>query len=402
MLFDTLVRVAIDSLLAHKLRSFLAMLGIIVGVASMISMLSMVRGAEMEVMQQIADLGADVLFVRPGLFGAGGVVSGVQQNLSLDDARAIGAEVSQLELVAPVVRGTAQVKFLGRNVRTLLVGSSPEYFQVRSFPMHRGRAFTREETEGMSRVAVLGPTPAQRLFGDADPVGETIKVNGLNFRVIGVYAGKGEQGWMNLDDQVVVPYLNAMKQVFGLGYLSEIQARVSDSADIRPAVDGIASVLRRRHRLRPGTPDDFYVRTMAEVRDMASNIARTFTSLLGGIAGVSLAIGGIGIMNIMLVSVTERTREIGVRKAIGAKDRDILRQFVIEALMMSGTGGLLGVLLGISVASAIARLTDFSTRVETWSVVLALTSSAAIGVFFGFTPARNAARMDPIEALHYE
>ena len=402
MLFVTLLRVAVDSLLVHKLRSFLAMLGIIIGVASMIAMVAMVRGAQAEVMQQIADLGADVLFIRPGLFGSGGVMAGVHQNLTLADAEAVAWDVPLLERTAPVVRGTGQVKYLGRNVRSLLVGTSPDYFVVRGFAMRQGRAFTPEETAGLSRVAVLGPVPAESLFGDADPVGETVKVNGLAFRVVGVYAGKGEQGWMNLDDQVVIPYTSAMKQVFGLTYLNEIHAKVSEQGQVRRAAEQVAAVLRRRHRLKDGAPDDFYVRTMAEVRDMVGNIGRTFTSLLGGIAGVSLTVGGIGIMNIMLVSVAQRTREIGVRKAIGAKEKDILRQFLVEALMMSGAGGILGVVLGTSVAGAIGRLTDFATRVEAWSVLLALLSSVAVGVFFGLAPARSAARLDPIEALHYE
>jgi putative ABC transport system permease protein len=397
-----LIRAALDSLSAHRLRSFLAMLGIIIGIASMITMLAMVRGAEVEVMQQIADLGANVLFIRPGLFGAGGVVSGVHQNLTLGDAEAVADEVPALALVAPVVRGTAQIKYFSRNVRSLLVGSSPEYFGVRSFEMLRGRAFTPAEVEGMARVAVLGPIPAQSLFGESDPVGTTVKINGLNFRVVGVYGSKGEQGWTNLDDQVVVPCTNAMKQFFGFDYLNEIQARVFDETDIRRAVAGVTTVLRRCHRLKPDDPDDFYVRTMAEVRDMAARIATTFTSLLGGIAGVSLIIGGIGIMNIMLVSVTQRTREIGVRKAIGAKDRDILRQFVIEALVISAVGGLIGLLLGVAASALIPRVTNFSTHVEPWSVLLALLSSSAVGVFFGYYPARNAARMDPIDALRSE
>jgi putative ABC transport system permease protein len=251
-------------------------------------------------------------------------------------------------------------------------------------------------------VAVIGPVTAENLFGETDPLGETIKLKGINFRVVGVLKSKGDQGWFNPDDQAIVPYSTAMKQLFGTDSLREIDIRVADGADIDGVVAETTKLLRKRHRVGAEAEDDFNIRNQAEMLEMASTVLRTFTILLGSIAGISLLVGGIGIMNIMLVTVTERTREIGVRKAIGARDRDILRQFLFESILLSGLGGLLGVGLGFAIAGTIGWASDFVTVVEPASIVLSLGVSASVGIFFGFYPALRAARLDPIEALRYE
>jgi putative ABC transport system permease protein len=399
MLLVNLIRAALESLLAHKLRSFLAMLGIIIGVGAMIAMMALVRGAEREIMSQIAALGTNVLLLRPGLFGSGGVISGTQRNLTPEDLRGLLDVPGVLE-AAPVVRGSAQVKFANKNTRSLIVGTDASYFTVRTFEIERGEALAPPATGGPGRVAVLGPAPAGAMFGAADPLGATIKVNGINFRVVGVLKSKGDQGWMNTDDQVVIPLDNAMKQIFGLSSLDEIHISVEEGADFSRVKAQITERVRRRHRLQPEEADDFYIRDLSDIRRTAHRINGTLQGLLGGVTVLALAIGGIGIMNIMLVTVTERTREIGVRKAIGARERDILLQFLIEAVAMSLAGGVIGVLAGVGGAHLVSRFTNFSTYVEPWSIVLALAASSAVGVYFGFYPARRAARLDPVCSLY--
>ncbi|MCX7765634.1 MAG: ABC transporter permease [Candidatus Sumerlaeia bacterium] len=402
MLFWTIVKVALKSLLANKLRSFLAMLGIIIGVGAVISMLAMGAGAKRDVMKRITAMGTNLLVVRPGQRGSMGVMSGSYQTLTLEDAQALVSEVKGIQMVAPVVRSGAQVKYLNKNSRVSVIGSSITYFPIRNFEIERGRAFTEVEVEHMARVAVLGPVTVENLFGSDNPLNEVIKINNINFRVIGVLKSKGDQGWFNPDDTIIIPYTTAMKQLFGLDRLNEINIKANDVSVMQKVLEETTRVLRKRHRIPEDKPDDFEIRNQAEMVEMASNINRTFTILLGSIASISLLVGGIGIMNIMLVTVTERTREIGVRKAIGAKERDILLQFLIEALTMSAVGGLIGVAFGVGAAHIIGAATQFSTLVQLPAIILALSFSAAVGIFFGFYPARRAAQLDPIEALRYE
>jgi putative ABC transport system permease protein len=402
VLFWTIAKVALRSLLANRLRSFLAMLGIIIGVAAVVSILALGAGARSQVVQRISAMGTDLLVVRPGAQGVRGVRSATAQNLTLADAQAIVAEVPEADLVAPVVSGMAQLKYYNQNTNTNVTGTSVTYLPIRGFEVERGRAFTEGEAERMARVAVLGPTTAENLFGVSEAIGETIKVKGINFRVVGVLKAKGDQGWFNPDDQAIVPYTTAMKQLFGLDHLREIDIQAKDEETLNRVQDGATALLRKRHRIREGADDDFSIRNQAEILDTMSSVTQTFTLLLGGIASISLLVGGIGIMNIMLVTVTERTREIGVRKAIGAKDRAILTQFLLEAILLSGIGGVLGVVAGIGGARLLGWKLEMLTIVEPWSVLLALSFSAAVGIFFGFYPARNAARLDPIEALRYE
>ncbi|MHC4913864.1 MAG: ABC transporter permease [Planctomycetota bacterium] len=403
MLFWTIVKVALKTLLANKLRSFLAMLGIIIGVGAVISMLALAAGARSQVMSRITSMGTNLLVIRPGQRRRRGVRSGSYQNLKLEDAEAIVREVPGVAEVAPVVMGGAQLKYYGRNTSCSVVGTSITYFPIRSFEVEKGRCFTEVESERLARVAVLGPATADALFGESDPLGEIFKLKGINFRVIGVLKSKGDQGWFNPDDQALVPYSTAMKQLFGTDHLREIDIRAEDGADLDAVVAGTTALLRRRHRLAPEEDDDFHIRNQAELLEMASTVLRTFTILLGSIAGISLLVGGIGIMNIMLVTVAERTREIGVRKAIGARDRDILGQFLFESILLSGLGGVLGIGFGVGIARLISWASkDFITVVEPLSVILALSVSAAVGIFFGFYPALRASWLDPIEALRYE
>jgi putative ABC transport system permease protein len=401
MVFRYLVQSALRSLHVNKLRSFLAMLGIIIGVASMIAMMALVRGAEREIMSQIATLGTNVLLLRPGIFGAGGVISGSQRNLTVDDLHGVIDVPGVLE-AAPLVRGSALIKNGNRNSRSLVVGTELSYFSVRAFVIERGELFSTADTGSLSRVVVLGAGTARTLFGESDPVGATVKINDINFRVVGVLKSKGDQGWMNTDDQVVVPLGNAMKQIFGLASLDEIHIRVAEAAELALIKAAITERVRRRHRLQPEEADDFYIRDLSEVRMMASRINDTLKTLLGAVTLLALVIGGIGIMNIMLVTVSERTREIGLRKASGARDRDILVQFLAEAIVMSLAGGLIGVLIGVGSAHLFSRFTNFSTYVAPGSIALALLSSGTVGIYFGYFPARNAARLDPVRALNTE
>jgi len=402
MLLWTILKVALRSLLANRMRTFLAMLGIIIGVGAVISMLALGAGAQKAVMDRVTAMGSDLLIVRPGQSSRGGVRSGNVQSLKLEDAEVILNEIDGVLAVAPLAMGRAQVKYFNRNCNTTLTGTSLTYLDIRNFTLERGRAFTSVEEEHSARVAILGANTALDLFGKQDPVDEIVKVQSVAFRVIGVLQAKGDQGWFNPDDIVIVPYTTAMKQLLGQDYLSEIDIKADGEQDLKKIEKETTSLLRKRHRLRANAEDDFSVRNQADILEMVSSVTRTFTILMGGIAGISLLVGGIGIMNIMLVTVTERTREIGVRKAIGARDRDILRQFLLESSVISGLGGVLGIALGFGIAAGITHFTESPTVVETFSVVLALAVSLSIGIFFGYYPAWRASRLNPIEALRYE
>jgi putative ABC transport system permease protein len=402
MLFWTIVKVALKSLFANKLRSFLAMLGIIIGVAAVISMLSLGAGAQRQVMDRFAEMGTNLLILRPGQRRRHGVRVGEYQNLTLEDAEALVEQVPSIHQLSPVVRGSAQLKYYNNNRRSSVIGAAITYFPIRNFEVEKGRPFTEVEAERMARVAVIGTTTVEELFKTESPLEQTIKVNGINFKVVGVLKSKGDQGWFSPDDQIIIPYATAMKQLLGTDRLREIDIQVVEGYDQTKAQEEISAIMRRRHRIEPGKDDDFNIFNQAELIETVTDVTKTFTILLGGIAGISMLVGGIGIMNIMLVTVTERTREIGVRKAIGAKDRDILSQFLIEAVIMSGLGGVIGVIAGTGGAKFVESTMEFETVVELSGVLMALSFSAAIGIFFGFYPARRAAKLDPIEALRYE
>jgi putative ABC transport system permease protein len=402
MLFWTIVKVGLKSLWANKLRSFLAMLGIIIGVGAVVSMLSLVAGASSQVLNRISAMGTNLLVVRPGQSGSRGVISGSVQTLTLADSESIVKEVAGIHSVAPSVSRAAQVKYFNRNTRITVLGTAVTYLAIRDFQVEQGRSFTEAECDRMARVAVLGPVTAENLFAGAEALGQSIKINGINFHVVGVLKAKGDQGFFNPDDQVMVPHSTSMKQIFGVDYLGEIDIQAADGADLDTVAADITTLLRKRHRLQAEDADDFRIQNQADILRMASEITATFTLLLGGIAGISLLVGGIGIMNIMLVTVTERTREIGIRKAIGAKERSILLQFLLEAVVICGLGGVIGVVLGVVGAEIIRRTTTIQAVVTSNSVLLAISFAALVGIFFGWYPARRAARLDPVEALRYE
>ena len=404
MLFITIIKVALRSLLANKLRSFLAVLGIIIGVAAVIANLAIGTGAHKQIVDRISAMGSNLLMVRPSWRRTGGVRKRSIQRITLDDATAILEKIPGLKFVSPVVHGNVQVKYFNKNSPVEMLGIAPTFFAVRNFELERGRMFTDAECSFMSHVAILGPDTAGTLFGTnaIPPIGEMIKVNGDDFKLVGVTKRKGDQGWHSPDDQILLPYATAMKQVLGVRWLDEINVQVAEGVDMNKVSDLVGDLLRKLHHLAPKEEDDFIIRNQAELLETADSVSRTFTVLLGAVAGISLLVGGIGIMNIMLVTVTERTREIGIRKAIGAKKRDILYQFLLESMTMSAIGGVVGVCFGVGAAWIVGRATQYITVVQPFSIIMALLVSTSVGIFFGLYPARRAALLAPIDALRYE
>jgi putative ABC transport system permease protein len=404
------IRMALASLRVNKLRTALTMLGIIIGVAAVIAMVSVGAGAQERIAEQIRSMGSNLIVVYPGAQTSGGIRWGLgsQQTLTEEDARAIAVEVTSAEVAAPLVRGSAQTIFGNLNWSTVINGVTPDYLEAREWPIVSGRMFGTQDVEGASKVAVLGDTVWHSLFGDTDPVGQTIRIKKVPFTVIGVLEPKGQSAFgQDQDDLVLIPLSTAKKKVLGVNKsnpraVGQISVRVRDADLMGDAEEQIRGILRQRHRLQPGQDDDFQVRVLAEMFAAQEESARVMTMLLAAIASVSLLVGGIGIMNIMLVSVTERTREIGLRMAVGARGRDILAQFLVEAVTLSAVGGLMGVGVGLLVSFVIANLAEWSTDVSIQAVILAFTFAGIIGVFFGFYPAQKASRLDPIEALRYE
>lgn len=401
MLFWIIIKLCLKSLWANKLRSFLAMLGVIIGVGAVIAMLAIGHGARKQVLERISKMGTNLLVITPGHTGARGVTSGHAETLMPSDGHAI-LELPGVRRIALVAAGTLQVKYANQNQPARVVGTTSTYPSIRDFKIARGRIFTEMETDMMARLVILGPTTAEKLFGLNDPLGEVVKIKGINFTVIGITEAKGDAGYYNPDDQAMIPYTTAMKQLFGVDHIGELDVQVVEDGDLKVVQDSITTLLRKRHRIQPDADEDFFVRNQAESIQMATEFTETFTYLLGGIASVSLLVGGIGIMNIMLVTVTERTREIGVRKAIGARERSILLQFLIETMIISGLGGGFGTAVGIGASRVIGAFTPFAVSVELDSILLALLFSGAVGVFFGWYPARRASALNPVDALRYE
>ena len=407
MLFLIIIKVAIKSLLANKLRSILAMLGIIIGVAAVIATLAIGAGTQKQVVDQMTAMGTNLLVIRPGQRVVNGVVSGQQQTLTVEDAQAVIDQLPTVKKVAPVINGNLQAKYFNKNSRINVVGTVPAYLPVKNFEVEKGRTFTEGESEQLARVALLVPQTVENLFDKNDPLGQQVKMQGINFTVIGVLKAKGDSGFYNMDDQAIIPFSTALKEVFGQtaarkSSIKEIDIQANDDADVSKLQDEVTALLRKRHRLATDTPDDFTIRNQAELLEQRSSTVRIFGVLLASVGSISLLVGGIGIMNIMLVTVTERTREIGVRKAIGARGRDILGQFLLEAVIMTVFGGLIGVGLGITSTALVSHFFQFSTLVELTSVIISMSFAIAVGVFFGWYPAHRAAQMDPIEALRYE
>jgi putative ABC transport system permease protein len=404
MFWESII-IALDGLKANKLRSLLTMLGIIIGVGAVIATVSVGMGVRDKVQNSIAGLGSNLLIVMPGATSPSGVrlAAGSSTTLTNKDAQAIAREIPGVSLVAPTVSKQYQIVFGNKNWTTSIQGTTPEFLGVRNFNVESGGFFSTPDVETRARVAVLGKTVADNLFGDISPVGQTIRVNNAPFRVIGVLEGKGQSaGGMDQDDTVLIPLTTAQERIIGITYLHNISVQAIDGEAINQVQDDITELLRTRHRLPVNVPDNFTVRNLAAVMATAAETTGTITLLLGNIAAISLLVGGIGIMNIMLVSVTERTREIGIRKALGATYRTILLQFLIEAVVIGVTGGMLGIGLGMGAAYVISMLAGWNTVISITAIVLAFGFSVMIGLVFGIYPARKAALMDPIEALRYE
>jgi len=399
-----MLRVALHALSRNVLRTFLTALGIIIGVAAVTAMVSIGTGAKAQMEAQVASLGQNVIMVLAGSMSRGGVFTGLggAATLTVEDTLALRDEVDGVLYVSPEVRGAAQLTAGEANWNAIIIGESEDYLNLRNWPLEAGEFFGPPEVRNAARVAILGQTTARRLFADTDPIGETVRVRGIPFTVTGLLSAKGTNMMgQDQDDIVIIPYTTAMRRLFGLTTLRLINVSAA-APEVSPAVASqITELLRQRHRIQPGAEDDFMIRTQEEINAFATSTTRIMTALLGAIAGVSLLVGGIGIMNIMLVSVTERTREIGIRLAVGARRRDILNQFLAEALMLSLAGGLIGIGVGMGAAAILAREFNWPTLTPVSAVVGAFLFSAAVGVFFGFYPARRAASLDPIAALHY-
>jgi len=404
MILWELWMVALAAIRANKLRSFLTMLGIIIGVGAVITMVALGSGAQKAVQDNIQSLGSNLLTVMPGQAFNRGVASDQRVSLTIDDADSIRANARRIVAVVPELSRNLQVKYGNRNSNISITGTVPDYFPVRNFTVTAGRAFTLGDNEARRRYAVVG-AGVPELFGVNGPamVGQQVEIRGIAFTVIGLLAAKGAQGsFMNPDEQVFIPLLTARYRVHGSDRVRSINIKVADAKDMNVAMIEIERVLRRTHNIRPGAENNFMIRNQADIIETVQQTTQTFTMLLAGIAAVSLLVGGIGIMNIMLVSVTERTREIGVRKALGATRGAILFQFLIEALVLCLVGGTLGVAIGGGGAMLLAKIFKWNTLVSPTAVVLALAFSFGVGLFFGIWPARRAAAMDPIVALRYE
>jgi putative ABC transport system permease protein len=404
------LRIALKALRVNKLRSALTMLGMIIGVAAVIAMLAIGAGAQERVREQIKNLGSNLILILPGSVTASGVRlgTGAAQTLSEEDAVAIAREVEGVVVAAPSVRGSGQVVAGNANWSTVFFGTTNDYFVARDWPVASGRQFEDAEISGAGKVAVIGQTTAEKLFGDTDPVDQVIRVRKVPLAVIGVLERKGQNAiGQDQDDIVLMPLATARARVLGQSQgrqrrIGTISVKVADGVDMRGVEERMKELLRQRLKVQPGADDPFSIRNLTELLQTQEAASRVLTLLLGAVASVSLLVGGIGIMNIMLVSVTERTREIGLRMAVGARGRDILEQFLVEAIVLSMIGGLAGILLGVGSSYAIGILANWRTDITPQSVALAAGFAAAVGVFFGFYPARKASRLLPIEALRYE
>jgi len=404
--------VAFRALAANGLRSALTMLGIVIGVAAVIVMIAVGQGAQVQVEQQIRSLGSNlmIVFSSAPAFGGARAAAGATHIITEEDALAINHDLPETIVAAgPVLRSSGQVVAGNSNWSSTFLGVTPEYFDIREWRIAEGRAFDSSEVNGAAKVAVLGETVAWNLFGETNPIGQTVRIRAVPLTVIGVLAGKGQNLMgADQDDIVLIPISTARNRVLGAAAqaktrtVNSIHIKVRSDVDIRVAEEAVRDLLRQRHRLQPGQDDSFSLRNITEILQAREDASRVMAILLAAVASVSLLVGGIGIMNIMLVSVTERTREIGLRRAVGARGGDILRQFLIEAITLSLIGGLIGVLLGSAGAALIGHLAGWPIELSPFAALLAVGFSAAIGIFFGYYPARKAARLSPIEALRHE
>ncbi|MCH7498397.1 MAG: ABC transporter permease [Nitrospinae bacterium] len=402
MLIWDLFKIALRSLRANKLRTFLTTLGIIIGVASVISMISLGEGARRQTLSTIAKFGTNIITVKPGEKKRRHVSSGKVETLVLGDAYAIRDFVQNINGVASQVYKSGQLKRGNKNTNSTVRGTGKDYRWMANFKMKEGRFYSEEEIKTARRVCILGATVVKNLFEGENPVGKNIKVNGDNYLIIGTTVAKGALSWFDPDDQIFIPITTAQKRLFGMKHVQSIDVQVKDMNDIETIKQDIETLLRKRHNLRQGKKNDFYVQNSAEWLNSWGKAAETFQFLLGGIAAISLLVGGIGIMNIMLVSVIERTREIGIRIAVGAKKREIRKQFLIESVLICFLGGSIGIALGVLISKFAGKIGGLETIVTLQSILLAFGFSVGIGIFFGLYPAIKASNLNPIDALRYE
>lgn len=402
-----ILRIALHALLRNKGRSLLTALGIIIGIAAVIAVVAVGQGASVTIRDQISSMGNNLVIVFPGSIRIRGYHGGLgtEQTLTADDGEAILRECMYVSAMTPVVRSGAQVIYREKDWATSVQGVGPSFLEVRKWEVNAGDFLTANDVRSGARVCVLGMTVAEQLFGGEDPVGKTIRVRNMPFRVIGVLSRKGSAAWgRDQDDTIIIPWTTVRRVLQNSPFKNVNRLMFSlTSMEILPqAKQEISAILRQRHHLANDADDDFRIIDMTEVTQSITQVSRLMTILLTVIASISLVVGGIGIMNIMLVSVTERTREIGLRMAVGARRQDILMQFLVEAVVLAGVGGILGILLGIAAAEIVARVNSWPVLISTGSVLLALLFSAGVGIFFGFYPAWNASRLNPIESLHHE
>jgi len=403
MQLDETVVVAIQSIRANKLRAALTTLGIVIGVGAVITMVALGSGAQKAVEDRIKSLGANLLNVYAGQMSVRGVATDQRVSLTVDDADALRRDATLISNVVPEISRQQQVKYGNQNININVVGSTANYASVRNYTTTTGRMFTQGDDESRERYAVLGSQVPELLGANpAGMIGQTLQIRGIPFEIIGVLSEKGSQGFQNPDEQVLIPLQTARFRVFGSDRLRTITVEVGPGVPIEQGMVDMERVLRREHKIRPGAENDFQVRNQREFLATQQAATQVFTALLASIAAVSLVVGGIGIMNIMLVSVTERTREIGIRKALGATKLNILLQFLIEALVLCISGGTIGIILGVGAAIGLSKLMHWNTLISPASIAVAFAFSAGVGLFFGIWPARKAARLDPITALRYE
>lgn len=402
------LRIAVRALRTNKMRSFLTMLGIIIGIASVIAMVAIGSGASKVISEQISSMGSNMLLVLPGSLTSGGIRlgSGSTPSLTYDDAQAIQAQCPAVAIAAPLVRGGAQLVYGNMNWSTSVLGVTPEYLVIRDWPVVSGRNFIQSDVDGATKNCLLGQTVAENLFGSEDPLGKIIRIKKVPFKVIGILDRKGQspQG-SDQDDIVYVPVKAAQRKLLGSQFpntVNSIMVQARSEEDLSRAEVQVTELLAQRHRIGPGRDADFTVRNLTEILSVREESSKAMSLLLGAVASISLIVGGIGIMNIMLVSVTERTREIGIRMAIGAKQRDILMQFLTEAVLLTFIGGIMGMLVGVAGAKLVSAFFDWPTLVSFNAIAMAIGFSGAVGIFFGFYPARKAASLNPIDALRYE
>ncbi len=405
MKWKSLIKVALKSIMKNRMRSFLTMLGIIIGVASVIALISVGRGTQSDISGKIQSLGTNLLTIMPGSSGFGGVSRGAGSwhTLTLGDVDKIRKEATLVTQVTPVVRESAQIIAGRNNWFTSVQGVTPNFEEIRSWPIDRGAYFTDRDVKTMAKVAVLGATVADTLFPGVDPVGQRVRIGSVPFTVVGVLVKKGlNMMGMDQDDLVLAPATTVLFRLGDGRWINNIMASAVSEGEVEAARTELTSIMRRAHRLAGSEEDNFTIRTQTEMTEMATSVTRMMTLLLSAVAGVSLLVGGIGIMNIMLVSVTERTREIGIRLAIGAREADVLVQFLVEAAIISLMGGVLGIVFGLVTAGVIGKAISASIVVDPLTILISFIFSGVIGIFFGFYPARKAAALNPIDALHYE